>query len=897
MALQTVRALRRFLRLPSRSAARIQRDIDEELRLHLDMRIEELERMGMSPAEARRQAMRKFGDLEDATRYCAAVDQDLERRRRTTGWLSELRQDVLHTLRVLRRGPAFTAATVLTLGVAAGASTTVYGILHTYLFRPLPFPESDRLVSILDAPSFDGPRGPSLRDVDWRRIEPLFDATAAWDLDGFTLTGGEYAENVVGAWVSAGYFKALRIRPALGRLFRAEEYREQTPVAIISHDLWVKRFGADSGVIGKTITAHSTDRPNAATVVTIVGVTRRDFWPIHWRESDLLRPLPSGEAWVPALARLKAGASSSETQRRVDAAVRAQITEQIDPAWHMTLTPFLDRYSARVRPLVLAIFGAAVFMLVAACGSVAGTLVSRTAARRSELTIRLALGAHRSRLVRQLLTESAVLATLAGIVGVGIAYILLGVTGPFVESQLGTKVPGGVASLRPTPALMTMVVLASAAAGVVLGLLPALTFLRLGRSATTYAALGAGRSSATRGTGAVTRKVLVAAQVAVAMVLMFGAGLMFRTVANMATTNPGVQVDGVLTATVLLPDSRYPDSTAKRLVMQRMLAGIARTAGVRSVAAVYPKPFSGAWRFPVFAEGLALDEQSAPRTALYTVSPSYFETMGVRLHTGRTFRQSDDAGSPLVVVVSESLAERLAPRGGIIGRRIKVRVPYLASFDDEDRLPWRTVIGVVTDTKKGYVSDAPTDVYVPYTQNPRSLQSIVMRTDRHEASMVDPVRRSAAAIDPSLALSGIESMTDIIADEGGQRRGLTGLLGAFAAFALGLSALALYASLSYAVVQRRSELAIRMAIGASARSILRVVVGEGLATAAVGIGVGAVASLALGRVLANQLYGVGATDPATLVVIATVLALAVIAASTVPALRAARTDPALALRE
>ena len=890
--------LRRFLRLPSRSTARIRQDIDDELQAHLQMRVEELERLGLPPAEARQQAMQKFGDLEDATRYCTSVDQDFERRRRATGWFSELRQDVLHTLRVLRRGPAFTAATVLTLGAAAGASTTVYGILHTYLFRPLPFPGSDRLVSILDAPTFDFRRGPSLRNVDWSRVEPLFDATAGWDLDGFTVTGGDYAENIVGAWVSPGYFRALSVRPALGRIFRPQEYADGAPpVAIISHDLWVRRFGADSGVIGKTITAHSTDRPNAPTVVTIVGVTRRDFWPIQWRESNLLRPLPSSDRGMPVLARLEPGASLLETQRRVDALVRAQITEQIDPAWHMTLTPFLDRYSARARPLVLAVFGAAVFMLVAACGSVAGALVSRTAARRGELTIRLALGAHRSRLVRQLLTESAVLATLAGMLGVGIACVLLSVSGPFVESQLGTKVPGGVASLRPTPALMMTAMLASAVAGVILGVLPALTFLRLGRSATTYAALGAGRSGTGRGTGAVTRRVLVAAQVAVAMVLMFGAGLMFRTVAHMAATNPGVQVDGVLTATVLLPDSRYPDSTAKRLVMDRMLKSVVTTAGVRSVAAVHPKPFSGAWRFPVFAEGLALDEQSAPRTALYTVSPAYFETMGVRLRTGRTFRESDDARSPLVVVVSESLAERLAPGGGIVGQRIKVRVPYLASFDDEDRLPWRTVIGVVADTKKGYMADAPTDVYVPYTQNPRSLQSIVVRTDRPEATLVDPVRRSVAAIDPSLALSGIESMADIIADEGGQRRGLTVLLGAFAAFSLCLSALALYASLSYAVVQRRSELAIRMAIGASARSILRVVVGEGVATAAVGIGVGIVSSLALGRVLANQLYGVAATDPATLVAISVVLLAAVLAACALPALRASRTDPALALRE
>jgi putative ABC transport system permease protein len=623
----------------------------------------------------------------------------------------------------------------------------------------------------------------------------------------------------------------------------------------------------------------------------------RDFWPIQWRESDILRPFPPNVHAAPSIALLREGASLSATRRRLDAVVRAQIREPIADGWQMRLVPALEQHSLRARPMLVAVFGATMFMLLAACGSVAGALVSRIAARRSELAIRVALGGSRRRIVRQLLTESAVLATLAGALGLAIAYALLSVSGPLVELQLGTRVPGGAAALRPTTSVMLQSVVASLGIGLLLGLLPALAFLRLDRGAGPYSALGSGRSSVARGGAGRVRRALIAGQVAVAMVLLFGAGLMFRTVARMAATELGSQADGVLAASTLFPDQRYPDSTSKRLLMDRLLAGVAKTPGVRSVATVAPRPFGAAWRLPVLFEGGPTDDEAAPRAAVYTVSPAYFETMGISVRAGRGLRDTDDHTSPLVVVISETLAHTLAPNGDAIGRRIRVRVPYLASFDDVDERPWRTVVGVVTETKKGFLSEVMPDVYVPYAQNPRTLQSFVVRTDRDEATMVEPVRRAVAGIDPSLSLSAIESLAETVADAGGQRRGLTMLLGVFAIFALGLTALALYASLSYTVVQRRAELAVRMAIGANSRSILRLVVGEGLSTAAVGAVVGVVASLALGRVLRNQVYGVGTSDPATLVAIAFLLALTAVAACAIPGLRAARTDPGSALRE
>jgi predicted permease len=889
--------LRRYLSIPSRSATRIAREVDEELQHHIQLRTEEFVRDGMQRGEARARAMREFGDIDDAAQYCATVDGDAERRRSTRGWWAEVWQDATHAVRVLRRAPAFAAATVVTLALAIGASTAVFGVLDAYLIRPLPFPHSDRLMSIGNAPTAgNSRRGPDLRNVDWTRVDSLFEATAAWDLDGFTISGEPYAESATGAWVTPGYFVSLGLQPAIGRPFRSEEYRAETPVAIISHQLWVRRFGADRAVLGKVVTMHSTDRPASASRVTIIGVLPRGLWPIQWRVSDVLRPMPPDPHSMPTLARLAPNRSRQETEDRFNATVRAQIAGPVDSSWLMSIIPALERHSSRVRPLLFSVLGAALFMLLAACGSVAGALVSRTASRQSELAIRLALGGSRARVARQLLTESAVLATLAGALGMVFAYALLSATGVVVERQLGTSTPGGPGALRPTLAIMAQCLIVSAATGVALGALPALSFIRGQKRKALTALLGGGRSGSARSGGAHVRRILIAAQVTIATVLLFGAGLMFRTLSRMNGVDVGFHAAGVVRGSLLLPLERYPDSATKRQAMSRLLDGMAHTPGVRGAATVAPSPFGWSWRFPVLVDGSGVGEDAAPRAAQFTVSPEYFATMELRTVAGRVFRPSDDQSAPLVVVISEGLASRIAPEGGVIGRRIRVRVPYLASFDDPDERPWRTVVGVVNDTRKDFENTVP-DIYVPYAQNPRSFQSLVIRAHGDESAIVEPVRRAIARVDPALALFDVTPLSDVIASYGAQRRGLSVLLGSFAAFSLGLSALALYASLTYTVVQRRSELAVRVAVGANVRSILGLVVTEGLVTAVVGVIAGVIASLGLGRVLGNQLYGIGPTDPGTLATISLVLVATAVAACLVPGIRATKTDPALALRE
>ena len=889
--------LRRTLSARSRRRARIRREVEEELQLHIELRTEELERAGRSHEEARAQAMRDFGDFQDARRYCTGVDLSASRRRYWRSWWSGLRQDVVYALRLLRRSPAFTAATVLVLGIATGAATAAYGVLHTYFVRPLPFPEPDRLMWVVPAPTLDrSARGPSLDAVDWTPLDSLFESTARWDLDGFTVSGRERPEAVMGAWVSKGYMDALGVRAALGRTFAADEYGEVGTAAMISHDLWIRHFGGDPGVIGTTVTAHSNDRPEAPAVVTIVGVIPRDFWPIQWRSSDLLRPLPA-EGGMPPLVRLPRNATRMQVQNALDARVRAQLREPVDPAWHMSLVPALARHSASVRPVLTPVLGAALFMLIVACASVAGALIARTTARRGELNVRVALGGGRARLLRQLLTESAVLATVAGAVSIAIAYVLLTVAGPAIERILGTTVPGGVAALRPTFPVVLRAGAVSVLAGIGVGLAPALAVLRLNKVA--GIALP-GRSAAGRRTGRRVRQLLIAGQVALALILLFGAGLMLRTIERMAGTDLGFRTDGIVAASVLLPQASYADRDARRRMMDRMLVSLEATDGVESAAAVFPLPFWWPGGFPVAEPGSDPDAPEAPRANVYTVSPAYFATMDIPVRAGRTFSSIDDNRAPLVAVISEGLARRLAPEGNALGRRIRVRVPHLSSFADPDSLPPRTVIGIVGDTRESFEATAAQplpDVYVPYAQNPRATHAIVLRTSRVEQSLFEPARRAVAALDPGLALSSMEALDDLVAGESLQRRGLGALLGGFAAFALGLAALGLYASLSYVIAERRPELAVRVAVGASHRSVLRLVLAEGAAAVAAGVAVGVAGSLALGRVLASQLYGVGPGDAATLVSGSLVLVVAAAAACVAPALSATRTDPLRALRD
>lgn len=881
--------LRRYVTLGRRSDARLASDVRDELQLHIDLRAADFEREGLAPADALARARREFGDVDEASRYCVAVDRQAQRRWLRAAWMADVRQDVGHALRLLGRSPAYALATVVTLALGFAGSTVAYGVLRSYLVRPLPYPDADRLLVVQNAPHPRFRPVPDLTTVDWSRLRPLFDGVVTTDIDGFTIVGEPHAETVTGAWVSPDYFTVFGATPAMGRPFSDDEYRERAPVAIISHALWQRRFAGDSAVIGATLAVHAVD--GASSLLTVIGVLPNDFWPLRW-DNDVLRPL-SDVNQAPWVVRLKPGATRASAERELDAAVKAQLTGSIHPQWRMTTTPVLEWYAGTTRQLLMAILGASMFMLVATCASVGGALVSRTVARRAELAIRLSIGGGATRIARQLLTESLVTSMLAGLVAALITYPVLRAAGPLTTALLNTPVPGGNDALGLDASTLIPLSAASVAAGLLLGMLPIAMFLRFRRTASGMGVL-AGRTSSLSG-GAGVRRVLIGLQVGVATVLLFGAGLMFRTIERMNDLTLGFESEGLVKAGALLP-STHLDSVSRAALMARLLERVSGTPEVQLAAAVYPYPFGGGFQFPVLTEGGSADEESAPRSTVHVISPDYFRVMGIPLRSGRAFATTEDAASPLSVIVSEQLARQIAPAGDAVGRRIRVRVPYLANFTDDDDRPWRTIVGVASDVREAFAEQDGPNVYVPYAQSPRAQIGFVFRTTGPEGTAIPAIRKALNSVEPALALTNVGTMSDLIRSSGGPSRGMLTLLGYFATVAVILSAVALYASLSYAIVQRRSELAVRLAVGATTRSIMTLMLREGLVTAGIGLGAGIMASLAFGRVLEAQVYGIATNDVTTLITITTVLAAAAGAACAIPAWRAARTDPAFVLR-
>ncbi|HSA57783.1 MAG TPA: ADOP family duplicated permease [Gemmatimonadaceae bacterium] len=871
------RKYRRLVRLRFLKAS--DRELSDEFRFHLDMRTAELVRSGLSPHHARAEALRQFGDVDDAWDYCRSEDRRRMREYRFTTWLGNLRRDLLLGLRAMRRHPAFAVTSVVVLAVAIAIATSVYGVVHAYVIRPLPYPDAGRLVHVIAGPSRELFRNaPSLASVNWTALDSVFAATVAWDLDGFTLAGDDRPEYVDGAWVSPGYFTALGMRPAVGRGFTGDEYTTGTPVAIISDALWARRFGRDPGVVGRSIRAHSTDRPAENQRMTIVGVMPADAWHVS-RFTDVLRPLSTPR--IPSLARLPDGITMAEAERRLNAIILPQLGA-VDPAWHMTLVSLQDEYTYQVRPILHALLGASAFLLLIGGASVAGAQVARMSARRAEIQVRVALGASRHRVIMQLLTESVVLAVAAAISGVLLAHLVLGAAGPFVAEQLRADVPGGAQRLAPGGAVLGLAVLLGALIGVGFGMLPAF----LSAHIPSAGALRSAAKGIVRGAGSPTlRRTLIAGQVALTMMLLVGAGLMTRSIIALGSAPLGFNAESVVKANLLLPLGRFSDAAARRAGVDRMLATLAATPGVHSAAVVSPHPYRGTIAPSVVtAEGRG-SATDGPQAVMYVVSPEYFGVLQIPGITGRTFRPGDADGTP-VVIVSEALARRLWPDADPIGRRLRVGADTV----------WRSVIGTVRETREVVSATQQPDLYVPYAQLPRAFVSVVTRVRSDPASMGPVLQRAVAQVDDVLALADVEPLAAVVDRDGSRHRALAGVLVVFAAFALGLAVLGLYSSLAYVVAQRRQEIAIRVAIGASPRGIARIVLGEGIPVVAAGLLAGTILSFALTRLLATQLYGVTPTDPLTFVAIAAVLALTALVAIAVPIRQAVGVPPAIALR-
>jgi putative ABC transport system permease protein len=879
------RVERRVFRFPRRSRAEISADIDEEIRTHLDLRAAALERSGLSPAAAMEEARRQFGDVDDAREYCTRMSSERVASRRRSDWLGALSQDIRYAFRQFRREPTVTVGAALVLALGIAAATSSVAIVRAYLLRPLPLPNAERLVSISMSPSRMSTLvpPPGLQILDWNATDSLFDGTVAWDLDGFTLIGGNRSEQVDGAWVSEGFIPVLGIRAAAGRTLLDEDYRSGVQVAMISYALWERRYARSPAAIGSTLRAYSTDRPDRDISATIVGVLPKDLWHFH-RFTNVLLPL-SGPR-VPSLAVLKPSVTRADTERRLTSFVRAQLPGG-DPGWRMGLASAHDEYVFAVRPALLAAAFTALGVLLVVCVNLAGLMLTRSMTRTHELNVRAALGAGGGRILRQLMTEALVLAVAAGAIGLLASHGLLRLSANLLEERLRVRIPGGAESLGVDVWAFVFAFLVAILAALLIGALPALLAVR--RNVRSGLA-SSGRAGTTARPVRRLRSVFVVAQIAGSLALVTAAAALGRAAWLMSTASVGFDERNLLKAHLMLPAQRYAEDHQRARALAAVAERVRAVPGVLGATLVAPHPFRLFGTQVVLLEGAPGSDRERPRAVRTFVAGNYLQVMRIPLIAGRMFDERDRPDAAAVVVVSEKLAVRLWQGGtSSIGRRIRI--------GEDENEPWRTVVGVAGDVQKTFVAENPADVYIPLTQDPSAYVALIARTARDPLAVAENIQRAVWSVDPELPLADVERLEDVRTSHAASHRFIAVTTVALAAFALVLALIGLYATLAYNVGQRARELAIRMAVGADARGAERLIAREGALLILCGIAVGVALSAAATRLVTSHISGVPLLPAQAHVLLTITVCAAALMALVVPARRAGRTNPASLLRD
>jgi len=852
-------------------------ELDEEVRSHLRMAASERVERGETPEQAERAARREFGNV--------GLVKEVTRGVWGWRWLRQFGQDLRYGLRTMRRGPGFAAVAIMTLALGIGANTAIFSVVNAVLLRPLPYREPAGLVTVLH----DGwkPVAPA-NFLDWREQSGAFESIAAAQLWGLTMTGRDRPEQLEVLQTSAEMFQVLGVDAALGRTFAAgEDQPGREHVVVLSHGFWQRRFGGAADVVGQQVMLDGE-------AYTIVGVMPPDFqFAPFWATR--------AEAWVPlnlgrrvsdrsgqslrVFARLKPGVTQGQAQAEMEA-INRRLAEQYpreNEGLTVSVDPLHEKVVGKSRPALLIILGAVGFVLLIACANVANLMLAKSALRQREIAVRIALGAGRWRIVRQLLTESLVLAIAGGAAGLLLAYwsnTALASFGPDTLPRVRT------ASLDSGVLLFTLGL--SVFVGLLFGLAPA---LRSTKTDLTESLKSRVQGSARGRRHERVRQLLVVGEVAVSLVLLVGGGLMMRSFLRLTSVDPGFDPHGVTAATVRLAGPRYATDEQRAAFFQRLNEQVGSLPGVKSASAINHLPLGGdVWTFGFTVEGRADSPDSERPTAVYrVVRPDYFRTMGAALLKGRDFTERDDATSPGVVVVNEALARRQWPGEEPLGKRITVV--------GEDARP-REVVGVVRDLKQGeWVSAPKPEMYLPHLQaaSPRSM-TLVIRTSSAASEVGPLVRREVWAIDGDLPVSQVTSMEDVVSESVGQQRFNTLLIGLFAATALILAAVGVYGVMSHAVAQRTHEIGVRLALGARGRDVLGMIIRQGLSLTLVGLALGLAGALALMRVMNSLLYEVSATDPLVFGGVAAALTLSALLACYVPARRATKVDPVIALR-
>lgn len=859
--------------------SRMEQGLDEELRYHIEEKTQTLIAAGTPPEEARQQALRAFGRV-------SAVKEST---RETWGyaWLETLRQDLQFGLRTLRRNPGFAAVAVITLALGIGANTAIFSVVNTVLLRPLPYKDPGSLVwAAIRFPSFHG--GAFVNSPDfaaWRDHNQVLQQIGAFGGSKANLTGAGEPARVSLRDVTVGFFGMLGVDPILGRTFTADEGKEgQNHVALLSESLWRTRFGASRKVLGKTIHLDNDS-------YTVVGVMPGS---LSYPDADVWTPIalnaaefsPHSKRWemLTVIGRLKPGITISQAQSDL-----LLVTHQIDREYGPQAVPYRAHEQVEVIPLhallvrnvrslLLILLGAVGFVLLIACANVANLLLSRAAARGKEMAVRSALGAGRARLIRQLLTESVMLAVAGGLFGL--------LAGLWSVQLLKRLIPPNLPSeIRLDPRVFGFVIGIAVLAVVLFGLVPAIIASRPDVSEALKE--GGIRAGVSHGTHRL-RSLLVISEIALSLILLIGAGLLARSFVRLTNVDLGFDPHHLLSAAVWRPMTQGFNTPSPAPFFHDVLEKLRALPGVERTAATTHPPVS------IFNElMLGFNVQGAEAVhpaqpvSLASVSPDYFRTMGIHLLKGRFFDEHDGNGAPNVVILDETLAREAFKNRDPLGQRI----------GGGPNGPWRTVVGVVADTRNYELNKQPwPELYAPYFQEPRRFMTFVLRVNGNPLSVASAVRKVVQSVDKNQPVSNIQTMDEVIAKSAAPQRFRMLLLGLFAVLALALAGVGIYGVMSYSVSQRTHEIGVRMALGAQRQDVLRLVVWRGMALAIAGILIGLGGAFALTRFLASMLYGIGAVDPLTFTALSLLLAAVALFACYIPARRATKVDPVIALR-
>jgi predicted permease len=880
---------------------RMAEGVSQEIRDHLEEKISDLMEAGMSEDEARMRARRELGNSTLVIETSREVWRWI--------WLDQLVQDLRHGLRMLARNPLFATAAILCLGLGTGATTAIFSVVNAVLLRPLPYAHADRLVRVFT----EFPKEVSSTSksgfghfwlsppeyFDLKRDAQSWEAYAGWVNGSANLAGSDEPVRATVSFVTGGMLEMLGVSPAVGRLLSADDDSPNVPAtAVLSYDLWQRAFGGDPAVLNRDIRLNGNS-------CTVVGVMPRgfNFPPGEVNPSELWSPLQldpantgiRGSHFLSVLARLRPGVSMAQAQSEMDryvihsSQILARSQHPFSPDEHpIVLTGFQDEIVNTVRPAVLVLLGAVAFVLLIACVNVANLLLARSEARRREIAVRGAIGASVGKLLRQFIAEGILLSVAGGVLGLLLAFWGL----RFLATANAHSIPRAEEITIDWRVLIFALALALST-GLVFGLAPILHV----RSSRLHDVL---KSAAGRATGSAAanrfRSALVSSELALALVLLIGSGLMVKAFWKLQEVNSGLNPDRLLTMQLSLPGASYTTETRANGFWSALIAQLNALPGVESASfasGLPPIRRINANSTPL--EDFPPTPDGHPPNIDYwnVVDPGYFRTIGARLLEGRFLTSGDGKGAPPVVVINQTMARAFWPRESAIGHRLRTDFP---------NGQWRTIVGIVADIKNaGLDRPTGTELYIPYLQTSVSnnlvrAASVLIRTKGDPLSLAGAARTEIRALDPTIPIAALRTMEDVMSGSVARPRFLTLVMTLFSGLSLLLAALGIYGVISYAVAQRTAELGIRMALGAQAGQVLRLVCASGLRMALAGTVAGALGAFALTRFLSGLLFGVSSLDAVTFLTMTAVLTSVTLFACYLPARRASRTDPTIALR-